>query len=157
MHKFLTYGLGAVLITAASSAFLYAQTIPKGQPMLPGHSMVPPDTSFIPAGAPIVDVKVPAALSRNGEIGKRAFDAKCAACHGANGAGTNGTAPPLIHFIYEPNHHPQAAFLSAALRGVPAHHWNFGDMPPVVGVTPDIVKFIEAYIREVQRENGIPG
>ncbi|WP_372840671.1 cytochrome c [Phaeovulum sp.] len=157
MKKILTYCFGALIIAGASTTALNAQTISFGSPMVAGHSMVPPDTSGIPIGAPLVAPKLPDTLSPDAQIGKRAFDAVCAACHGENAAGINGTAPPLIHFIYEPNHHPLVSFLSAVQKGVPAHHWHFGDMAPVEGVPPAIVKNIEAYIREVQRENGIPG
>jgi hypothetical protein len=38
---------------------------------------------------------------------------------------------------------------------VKAHHWPFGDMPPVAGVTQADVTLILAYIREVQVANGI--
>lgn len=153
----LALGLAAMLFTGFLPDDLGAQTISFGQPMVPGHSMVPPDTSGIALGAPLVAPKLPETLSPMAETGKRAFDAKCAACHGENAAGINGTAPPLIHFIYEPNHHPLVSFLSAVKNGVPAHHWPFGDMAPVPAVPPGIVKSIETYIREVQRENGIPG
>jgi len=156
MKKVLAYGLEALIIAGVAPAILGAQTISFGQPMVAGHSMVPPDTTGIPIGAPLVAPQLPAALTPMAITGKRAFDAKCAACHGENAAGINGTAPPLIHFIYEPNHHPLSNFLSAVQKGVPAHHWHFGDMAPVPGVPPGIVKSIEAYIREVQRENGIP-
>jgi mono/diheme cytochrome c family protein len=156
MNKFVAYGLGAAIIAGVLPAGLIAQTISFGQPMVPGHSMVPPDTTGVPAGAPLVAPKLPATLSPNAQIGKRAFDAKCASCHGSNAAGINGIAPPLIHFIYEPNHHPLETFLSAVQTGVPSHHWSFGDMVPVAGVPAGIVKNIETYIREVQRENGIP-
>lgn len=36
-----------------------------------------------------------------------------------------------------------------------AHHWRFGDMPPVPGVTPDDVAHITAYVRMHQRRAGI--
>ena len=88
------------------------------------------------------------------EAGK-AKAAVCAACHGANAAGQNGVAPPLVHKIYEPSHHGDAAFLLAAKQGVRAHHWKFGNMPPVEGVTPGDVKMVVAYVRELQRANGI--
>jgi len=39
--------------------------------------------------------------------------------------------------------------------GVRGHHWPFGDMPPVEGVTRGDVTMIIAYIRELQRANGI--
>jgi hypothetical protein len=38
---------------------------------------------------------------------------------------------------------------------VRAHHWNFGSMPPVSGVSDDDVATITAFVREVQRANGI--
>ncbi|CUH65111.1 putative bifunctional cbb3-type cytochrome c oxidase subunit II/cytochrome c [Thalassovita autumnalis] len=120
-----------------------------------GHSMVTPDTSRIAQGEPIVELRIPANLSAEAEIGKRAFEAKCADCHGENAAGQNGVAPPLVHKIYEPSHHSDMAFVLAAKNGVRAHHWKFGNMPPVKGLTQADVKYIARYVRELQRENGI--
>lgn len=100
-------------------------------------------------------VSLPETLSQNAQIGKRGFDAKCAACHGVNAAGQDGVAPPLVHIIYEPSHHGDEAFQRAAALGVRGHHWPFGDMPPVEGVTRGDVTMITAYIRELQRANGI--
>ena len=120
-----------------------------------GHSMTPPDTSDIADGAPIVEVSLPAELSANAQIGKRAFEDKCAACHGTNAAGQNGIAPPLVHKTYEPGHHSDMAFVMAAKNGVRAHHWQFGNMPPVEGLTDADVKMIARYVRELQAENGI--
>ena len=120
-----------------------------------GHSMVPPDTSDLESGAPIVEVSLPAELSDQAQMGKRAYEAKCAECHGKNAAGQNGVAPPLVHKIYEPNHHSDMAFVMAAKNGVRAHHWNFGNMPPVEGLTDGDVELIARYVRELQRENGI--
>ena len=82
-------------------------------------------------------------------------NAKCAACHGVNAAGKDGVAPPLVHKIYEPSHHGDESFQRAAALGVRAHHWPFGNMPAVEGVTRGDVKMITAYIRELQRANGI--
>lgn len=107
------------------------------------------------SGAAMVAVVLPETLTANAEIGKLAFDAKCAACHGANAAGQEGVAPPLVHKIYEPSHHGDAAFLLAAKNGVRAHHWRFGNMPAVAGVTDGDLKMIVAYVRELQRLNGI--
>jgi hypothetical protein len=39
--------------------------------------------------------------------------------------------------------------------GVQAHHWRFGNMPPVEGITRAEVATIITYIRELQRANGI--
>ena len=106
-------------------------------------------------GLPMVEVVLPDALSSNAEIGKLAFEAKCSDCHGANAAGQDGIAPPLVHKIYEPSHHGDGSFLLAAKNGVRAHHWRFGDMPPIESVTDGDVKMIVAYVRELQRANGI--
>lgn len=106
-------------------------------------------------GAPMVDVVLPTALSDEAQIGQRAFATACASCHGENAAGQDGVAPPLIHRIYEPSHHADMAFQLAVQNGVQAHHWRFGNMPPVEGLTRADVAAIVAYVREVQRENGI--
>lgn len=118
-------------------------------------NVAPNPNSTSRTGAAMVDVTVPETLSMNAEIGKRAFNAKCAVCHGTIAAGQEGVAPPLVHKIYEPSHHGDAAFLIAAKNGVRAHHWRFGNMPAVEGVTDGDVKMIVAYVRELQRANGI--
>ena len=64
-----------------------------------------------------VAVKVPQ-LSEPAQEGKTAFDASCAACHGASAAGSD-MGPPLVHDIYNPGHHGDAAFFAAAKRGTP--------------------------------------
>lgn len=108
-----------------------------------------------PAGdAALVALSVPR-LSERAEMGKLAFDAKCAACHGVNAAGLDGAGPPLVHKIYEPGHHGDMAFMLAPRRGVRAHHWRFGDMPPVEGLTDADIGLILTYVRELQRANGI--
>ena len=86
--------------------------------------------------------------------GAQPFADNCARCHGAMADGTD-TGPPLVHRLYEPGHHADFAFQSAAKNGVIAHHWDFGDMPPVAGVSEAEVTQIIAYIRDLQREGGI--
>lgn len=108
-----------------------------------------------PQGQALVNVVVPQSMSPNAVLGKKGYDAKCAVCHAENGQGQKGVAPPLVHKIYEPNHHADEAFQRAAALGVKSHHWPFGDMPPVDGITRGDVKMIVAYIRELQRANGI--
>ncbi|MGV6850214.1 MAG: c-type cytochrome [Marinibacterium sp.] len=107
------------------------------------------------ASAPVAAVTMPATLTDNARIGQRAFAAKCADCHGPDATGRDGLGPPLIHRIYEPSHHGDEAFQLAVVRGVRAHHWKFGDMAPVPGLSRADVGMIVAYIREVQRANGI--
>lgn len=106
------------------------------------------------ANSPIVAVTVPL-LSGLAKTGESAFNQYCAACHGVNAAGNDGAGPPLVHVIYEPSHHGDAAFLLAAQRGVRAHHWQFGNMPPVEGISSDEIEAIVSYIRTLQRANGI--
>ncbi len=106
------------------------------------------------SGAPMVSVTVPE-LNNKAQAGETAFNENCASCHGANAAGQEGVAPPLVHIIYEPNHHGDQSFYLAASRGVRAHHWRFGDMPPVEGITDSEVSEIIAYVRTLQRANGI--
>lgn len=105
-------------------------------------------------GAPLVVVNVPV-LSAAAQEGNVAFEANCASCHGVNAAGQDGVAPPLVHKIYEPNHHGDASFLLAARNGVRAHHWRFGDMPQIKDVSDQEVDNIIVYVRELQRANGI--
>ena len=59
---------------------------PELTPQSGGH-VPPPDTSAIAEGAPIVQVSLPETLSPDAQVGQRAFDAVCAACHGQNAAG----------------------------------------------------------------------
>ncbi len=102
---------------------------------------------------PHVAVTVPdlSALARHGA---RAFARNCTACHGDNAAGSD-QGPPLIHKIYEPGHHGDGAIVRAITQGVRGHHWPFGNMPRQPQVTRDETRAIIAYLREVQRANGI--
>ena len=113
-----------------------------------------PEPMETAAGAPLVQVTVPE-LTGDAVAGETLFNENCATCHGRNAAGQDGKAPPLVHVIYEPNHHGDAAFHLAAARGVRAHHWPFGDMPPVDGVEGNDIEKIVAYVRTLQRANGI--
>ncbi len=100
-----------------------------------------------------VSVKLPQLTAAQLE-GKKLFDANCAACHGKNAAGS-GQGPTFISPIYRPNHHADQAFVIAAMQGVRAHHWQFGNMPPQPQVKPNEVLKIVNYVRALQRANGI--
>ena len=93
-------------------------------------------------------------LSATGQEGAALFGMTCVACHGAGAVGTV-LGPPLVHQLYEPGHHSDHAIRSAVQNGVPAHHWAFGDMPPVVGLSEAQVDKIICYIRELQLAEGI--
>jgi len=98
-------------------------------------------------------VKLPA-MTPALNLGKLSYDAKCAQCHGVNTAGTD-KGPTFLHRVYHPNHHADGAFFLAPKRGVRAHHWRFGNMPPVKDISDNQIKSIIAYVRAVQQANGI--
>ena len=100
------------------------------------------------------DVVVVPEFSAHARAGARLFAENCAVCHGTHATGTD-QGPPLVHAVYEPGHHPNAAFQRAVSQGVMSHHWNFGNMPPVPGVSQREVTRIVAYVRELQRANDV--
>ncbi len=118
-----------------------------------GLGLVLWDKVFTRDAGALVRVTVPA-LSVPAARGKAAFDRVCAVCHGVNAAGGD-KGPPLVHDIYNPGHHADGAFVLAAKRGVPAHHWRFGDMPPQPNVSDTEIQEIVRYIRELQAANRI--
>ncbi len=99
-------------------------------------------------------VNLPTEVPTELQAGEGSFKSFCARCHGERALGTN-QGPPLVHKVYEPNHHGDAAFYRAAAQGVRAHHWQFGDMPKVDGVTEHDVTEIIRYVRWLQRQAGI--
>ncbi|MEH6497578.1 MAG: cytochrome c [Pseudomonas marincola] len=130
--------LGVIVVGAL---FFYGWHTPKPE------TAVKPDASVSPAASPAVTVA-------GDELGQQLFKDNCAACHGVNGTGSEN-GPPFMHKIYEPNHHGDMAFQLAAKNGVRAHHWKFGNMPPVAGVTEREVAEITKFIRKLQKANGI--
>lgn len=96
------------------------------------------------------DIKVPFQYS----LGVKNYQDKCSSCHGQWGNGTK-VGPPLMHPFYKPSHHNDASFYRAALNGVKAHHWDFGNMPAVNGITEKVVSSIISFIRWLQHEKGI--
>ena len=142
MNKFALAGVAAVAVAAGA----WFATRP-GPAVRDGETPAP--------GAAMAAVTLPETFSEEAQIGQRAFDAVCAACHGDNAAGKMGAGPPLVHEIYEPSHHGDMAFLMAVQNGVQSHHWRFGNMPAQEGLTRADVTSIVAYVRELQRANGI--
>ncbi len=112
----------------------------------------PPAT---PGSGPAMASVIVPELSVAEKAGEEKYNANCAACHGVNGAGQEGVAPPFMHRIYAPNHHADGAFFAAVQNGVRAHHWTFGDMPAMPGVSQRDVAEIVTYIRALQRANNI--
>lgn len=93
-------------------------------------------------------------LMPNPVQGKSLYADHCAACHGSDLKGSR-QGPPMMHKVYEPAHHADMAFQLAVANGVHAHHWQFGDMKPVAGLSPDDVAHITAFVRSEQRKVGI--
>ncbi len=87
-------------------------------------------------------------------LGKMNYNVKCATCHGINAAGS-AKGPSFLNRVYHPGHHGDAAFINAPKQGAKAHHWTFGDMPPVEGITDGQIAKIITYIRALQKANGI--
>ena len=134
MAKRIIIGLSCLFFLGCSENGSNAQSSP-----------VPSPTILASAAKPL-----PAEL----EEGEAKFNNFCSRCHGPQGQGTNN-GPPLVHKIYEPNHHADMAFQRAAAQGVRAHHWKFGNMPKIEGVVPEDVSQIIGYIRWLQRQAGI--
>lgn len=86
--------------------------------------------------------------------GEARFNKFCAGCHGEGAAGTD-KGPTLIHKFYHPNHHSDWSFRRAVAQGVTAHHWRFGDMPRVEGLSPEEVEDIIMYVRRIQKDAGV--
>ena len=86
--------------------------------------------------------------------GAELYAANCAACHGVDLNGTD-TGPPFLDVIYAPNHHADEAFQRAVAGGVQPHHWNFGPMEPVAGLTRADVALIIEFVRSEQEAAGI--
>ena len=113
----------------------------------------PNDHDHSQNGMPDSRQKAPA-QSKMAEKVQVLFNTNCPVCDGKNATGTK-QGPPLMHKNYDPSHHGDASFLLAANNGVRAHHWPFGNMPPVAGFNETEVKGIIAFVRELQRANGI--
>ena len=103
------------LVAVAAAGWYFKQQTDSQTGTQTGESMA------LPAGA-LAAVNLPSSFTEQEQIGASAYDAVCAACHGLNGQGQDGIAPPLVHKIYEPSHHGDMAFVLAAQNGVRAHH-----------------------------------
>jgi hypothetical protein len=145
----------AAAAAAAGAAITVALALGRSEPPeVPSGRLAPRAEGASPAS--IVQVSLPQTFTPSELMGEQAFDAACAVCHGAIAAGIEGVAPPLVHRIYAPRHHADFAFHLAVQNGVRAHHWRFGDMPPIPGLSRAEVTLIIDYIRALQRANGIP-
>jgi hypothetical protein len=76
------------------------------------------------------------------KLGKFNHHTYCASCN-------------FISRIYHPGHHGDKSFYIAAKRGVRAHHWPFGNVKPVRGVSDVQITTIAEYVRAIQQANGL--
>lgn len=86
--------------------------------------------------------------------GWEGYRESCMNCHGEWGNGTD-KGPPLMHQYYLPGHHGDDAFLRAILQGTKAHHWKFGDMPPVENIRRERAEQIIEFVRWLQKDQGL--
>ena len=87
------------------------------------------------------------------ERGAEVYAESCASCHGADLRGTD-KGPSHLSIVYEPNHHTDDSFRNAIANGAPQHHWSFGDMEPVEGLSDDDVEAVIAFVRAEQERQG---
>jgi mono/diheme cytochrome c family protein len=142
----------AVARTAIEFAAAYEAENALARPEYEGHR-VSIEQLRKPGAAPAQSAEI-SARPMSASDGAALFASNCAVCHGPDAVGT-AQGPPLVHRIYEPSHHGDDAFYRAVREGVQSHHWKFGAMPPVAGVSDEQVGRIIVYVRALQRASGI--
>ena len=130
IDKTVLVGAGAIFVAAALFFWLMVKPADRATPVV----NVAAHGAGSAAPAPKSDSIIIPELSQIAQSGKFAFEDNCAACHGETLAGTDA-GPPLIHELYVPGHHGDTAIARAAKNGVTSHHWRFGNMPPVDGIS----------------------
>lgn len=85
--------------------------------------------------------------------GAEVYAASCASCHGEDLRGTD-EGPSQLSIVYEPDHHPDMAYRSAIVNGAAQHHWGFGPMPPIEGLSDTEIDAVIAFIRSEQERLG---
>lgn len=93
------------------------------------------------------EVEIPFHLGK----GQLLYETYCSSCHGLQLNGSD-KGPPLLHPYYKPSHHGDQSFYRAALQGVQQHHWEFGNMVPVEGMTAKKMDSLLPYVRYYQKQ-----
>ena len=93
------------------------------------------------------EVEIPFHLGK----GQFLYEKYCSSCHGLQLNGSD-KGPPLLHPFYKPSHHGDQSFYRAALQGVQQHHWAFGNMAPVEGMTTKKMDSLVPYVRYYQQQ-----
>ena len=101
------------------------------------------------------DATPTAQVGGSGETnGADVYAASCASCHGSDLRGTD-KGPSHLSIVYEPGHHGDDSFRSAIANGAPQHHWTFGDMAPIEGLSNEQVEAVIAFVRAEQERLGL--
>lgn len=110
-----------------------------------------------PAPAPATSTAAPSPTSTAAALavpdGAAVYQQYCAECHGVDLRGTD-KGPSQLSIVYEPNHHGDFAYRVAIREGTREHHWWFGDMPPVEGITDLEIEKVISFIRAEQQRLG---
>ena len=88
------------------------------------------------------------------QLGGIAYAKECTECHGRTARGTV-RGPNLIHPDYGPGKRSDAQFSQALREGKQARRAGYLDMPAVQDRSERNLKQLVAFLREVQRANGI--
>ena len=105
------------------------------------------------AGCGSGESDTPASSGGDVASGAEVYGSSCASCHGSDLRGTD-RGPSHLSIVYEPNHHTDDSFRSAIANGAQQHHWGFGDMPPVAGLSDQDVEDVIAFVRAEQERQG---
>ena len=108
-----------------------------------------------PASAPTAAAPAPSTTEAGLAVpdGAAVYQQYCAECHGVDLRGTD-KGPSQLSIVYEPNHHGDYAYRVAIREGTREHHWWFGDMPPVEGITDLEIEKVISFIRAEQQRLG---
>lgn len=99
------------------------------------------------------DSTPPGDVAPGNERGAEVYAESCASCHGEDLRGTDD-GPSHLSIVYEPGHHSDDSFRSAIANGASQHHWTFGDMDPVEGLSDSDVEAVIAFVRAEQERLG---
>ena len=86
--------------------------------------------------------------------GAEVYAQSCASCHGSDLRGT-AMGPSHLSKVYEVGHHGDASFRRAIEQGSSQHHWCFGPMAAVPGLSEQDITSVIAYVRQEQQSRGI--
>ena len=141
------------LLTAAGAAVAFSAALA----VACGTNVGDANDSSATEPAPMNTVSATAPTSTGAELaipdGAEVYRQFCAECHGVDLRGTD-KGPSQLSIVYEPNHHGDHAYRVAIRDGTREHHWWFGDMPPVEGISDLEIEKVISFIRAEQQRLG---